>query len=319
MLRSKRMLSSVFAALGIVAMGVSACLASEPAGRASAVRGGRGGDATPAKGPESLDLRPSFQQWGLDTRSQGKRGTCSAFVLAGAMEYALASKQHRAARLSVEFLNWASNRVTKQAEDGGFFSDLWKGYVAYGVCPEKEMPYLDHFDPNLKPSDKALAEAKTIRETGLQLHWIKEWDPKKGLTGKQLAEVKRTLRRGWPVCGGFLWPKQERWENGILQICPRDAVRDGHSVLLVGFRDDEGQPGGGVFLIRSSSGSSRDGLMTYEYVRTYMNDAVWIDCAGATGSGSPEGRRRPQPNGEATAELLFRHPLGALAADAHRA
>ena len=52
--------------------------------------------------------------------------------------------------------------------------------------------------------------------------------------------------------------------------------RDGHSVLLVGFRDDTAQPGGGVFLIQNTSKGPRDGAMSYEYVRAYMNDAAWI-------------------------------------------
>jgi hypothetical protein len=143
------------------------------------------------------------------------------------------------------------------------------------------MQYLDHFDATLKPDEKAMTAAAEIRKFGLQLHWIKEWDPRKGLTDEQLAEVKHTLSKGWPVGGGFLWPKQSKWENNVLQIVPRDAVRDGHSVLLVGFRDDPAQPGGGVFLIRNSGTLSLDGMLTYEYVRTYMNDGVWIDFRGA--------------------------------------
>jgi hypothetical protein len=143
------------------------------------------------------------------------------------------------------------------------------------------MRYLDHFDTTLQPSEKSIASAKEIRALGLQPHWIKEWDPRKGLTDEQLAEIKRTLQKKWPVGGGFLWPKQSQWENNVLQIVPREAVRDGHSVLLAGFRDDKTQPGGGVFLIRNSGSASLDGMMSYEYVQTYMNDAVWIDFAGA--------------------------------------
>jgi len=289
-------------ALLIAAMGAAARGASAPTGKQG-------------KAPKSVDLRPAFQKWSLGTRVQGKRGTCSAFVVTGAIEYALASKQGRSAQLSVEFLNWASNKATKTAEDGGFFSDLWKGYTAYGICPEKEMPYLHHFDPAIQPTTSALARAKEIQKFALQLHWIKEWDPNKGLTEKQLAEVKRTLQRRWPVCGGFLWPKQQRWENGVLQMCPRDQVRDGHSVLLVGYRDDPVQPGGGVFLIRNSSGESRDGLMTYEYVRTYMNDALWIDFGSRTESKpSHPGAAIDAHAATPSPDLLFRGPLGALAA-----
>jgi hypothetical protein len=210
--------------------------------------------------------------------------------MTGAIEYAVASRQPsaRPTRLSVEFLNWASNRATQTSVDGGFFSDLWKGLITQGVCPEMDMPYADHFDPAAGPSEQALTQARSIKDLALRLHWIKEWDPKQGLSGEQFAAIKRTLQEGWPVCGGFLWPKQERWENNMLQMCRREAVRDGHSVLLVGYRDDESLPGGGVFLIRNSAGSSRDGLMSYEYVMAYMNDAAWVDGGAGRTSTAPE-------------------------------
>ena len=59
-------------------------------------------------------------------------------------------------------------------------------------------------------------------------------------------------------------------------MCPPEAVFDGHSVMLVGYRDDETQSGGGVFIFRNSSHGGRDGFMPYSYAREYMNDSVWI-------------------------------------------
>jgi hypothetical protein len=230
---------------------------------------------------DRVDLRPRFEHWDLSPRAQGDRNTCSVFTVTGAVEFALAEKQGHATRLSVEFLNWASNRTIGKEQDGGFFSDLWKGFESHGICREAEMPYASGFDPKLRPSAAALKRARQIRKLGLRLHWIKPWDPNRGLTEAQLAEVKRTLRRGRPVCGGFLWPKQERWNDGVLAMAPREGVRDGHSVLLVGFRDDPAQPGGGVFLVHNSGKGLRRGAMSYQYVRSYMNDAVWIDCRPA--------------------------------------
>lgn len=60
-------------------------------------------------------------------------------------------------------------------------------------------------------------------------------------------------------------------------MAPREGVYDGHSLLLVGFRADPQQPGGGVFIVHNSSPGSSDEALCYEYVRAYMNDAVWID------------------------------------------
>jgi hypothetical protein len=181
--------------------------------------------------------------------------------------------------LSVEFLNWAFIQVTGEPRDGGFFSDVWRGFQRYGICDEGDMPYALEFDPRRHPSEAVLAHARQCREAGLRLYWIKPWDPTRGLNDEQFAAVKETLRRQWPVCGGFLWPRQAEWADGVLQMASRENVRDGHSVLLVGFRDDPSQPGGGVFLVQNTSKGPRQGAMSYEYVRAYMNDAVWIGYA----------------------------------------
>ncbi|MHB8898082.1 MAG: hypothetical protein ACYC6Y_04995 [Thermoguttaceae bacterium] len=234
-------------------------------------------DSGPAAPAGSVDLRPALEQWRVQLRPQGGRGTCSVFTVAAAIEYALARSGQPAKCLSVEFLNWASNQVAGEADDGSFFSDLWSGFEKYGVCGEKEMPYQDRFDPRRQPSAAALAGAKELAGAELRLHWIRPWDPNQGLSDEEFAAVKATLRAGWPVCGGFLWPKEPKWTGDVLGWAPRERVRDGHSVLLYGYRDDPAEPGGGVFLIRNSSKGPQHGAMTYRYVRAYMNDAVWVE------------------------------------------
>src|SRR5690348_12337839 len=203
--------------------------------------------------PAHVDLRPVLDRFGLAPRLQGARPTCSVFTVAAALEFAVAKRQGQTPRLSVEFLNWASNKACDDSHDGGFFSDLWKGFATYGICAETEMGYETKFKPNGQPSAVALADAKTRLALGLQLHWLKPWDVKTGLTPAAMAAIKQTLANGWPVCSGLRWPKQERWVEDVLQLCPAADVRDGHSVLLVGYRDDSAQPGGGVFLFRNTS------------------------------------------------------------------
>ena len=229
----------------------------------------------------SADLRPVFKNWGLEIRPQGGRGTCSVFAVTEALEFAMSGQKKAKVRLSVEFLNWAANEATHQPNDGSFFSDLWKGYETYGVCPEADLAYQAAFDPKLKPSEEAIQHAKQNLETGLRMHWIKPWDVTTGLTGEQLLEIKRTMCKGWPVCGGFRWPKAERWKDGVLVMAPPEGVRDGHSLILVGFEDDSDQPGGGVLLFRNSGGTVSEGKMTYEYAKAYMNDAIWIEYGSA--------------------------------------
>ena len=254
------------------------------------------GTATPL--PATVDLHPALDQWGLGPRQQGGRPTCSAFTMTTAIEFAAAARQGRGPRLSVEFVNWAANALMGQADDGGFFSDLWNGFAAYGACAEEAMAYRATFEPGRPPEASALAKARGPLGLGLRLHWIKEWDVKTGLTTDEFTGVKRTLAQGWPVCGGFRWPKQERWENGVLGMCGPEAVRDGHSVLLIGYRDEPAQPGGGVFIFRNTSGNGADGMMPYVYAQAYMNDAAWVGHA-------PPAQSKPP---------VLSGPLGALAA-----
>ena len=251
---------------------------------------------------DSVDLRPSFERFRLGRRLQGDRPTCSVFTVAGALEFAVAERQGHTPRLSVEFLNWAANQACGDKDDGGFFSDLWKGFAAYGICTESDMPYESKFEAGRQPSAAAVADAKTRLSLGLRLNWIKEWNVKTGLSATQLDSIKRTLAGGWPVCGGFRWPKQEQWVGDVLQLCPADAVRDGHSILLVGYRENKNQPGGGVFLFRNTSHGGKDGEMPYSYASDYMNDAVWVDF---------EKRGKPGPPSTAFS-ALFHDPLGTL-------
>jgi hypothetical protein len=114
----------------------------------------------------------------------------------------------------------------------------------------------------------------------LELTWIKEWNPHTGLTGHQLIAINAAIAGRWPVLGGFRWPKTATWRDAVLNMCKPEEVFDGHSVLIVGYKNDVSQPGGGVFLIRNSGGDGSDGYLPYAYVTDYMNDAAWIGCTG---------------------------------------
>ncbi|MBN1852092.1 MAG: hypothetical protein JW829_05180 [Pirellulales bacterium] len=226
-----------------------------------------------------VDLRPFFEAWKLPPRVQGDRNTCSVFTIAGGLEYAMAKKKGESCRLSIEYLNWSANQMVHDVDDGAYFSDIWKGFTKYGACPEEAMPYQKDFDPKLRPNSVAQEQAKEFLDAGFQLHWIKEWNPNTGLTDDQFQGIRDVLDRGWPVCAGCRWPKKEflKWRDDLMVMVPPEQVRDGHSVLLVGYRDDPDLPGGGGFIFRNSSNSGRDGLMSFEYARAYVNDGVWID------------------------------------------
>jgi hypothetical protein len=193
-----------------------------------------------------------------------------------ALEYAMAAKQRQGTRLSVEFLNWAARAATDRTQDGGFFSEIWKGFEAYGICPEDEFPYQPQFDAGLKPNGIVLHHAKDALKLGLVLRWIKEWDVTTGVKDSQITEIKSTLAAHTPVFAGLRWPKRAAWRDGVLEMCGPDDVYDGHSVLLTGYRDEPAQPGGGLFLIRNSGADGSAGALPYAYVTDYLNDAAWI-------------------------------------------
>lgn len=215
--------------------------------------------------PAQVDLRPQLARWGLPLRKQGPRPTCSIFTAAGALEFAASKHLRRGTVLSVEYLDWAGNQVSR-VRDSKSFKDLLKGYEKYGACLEAAMPYLPIFNPEYTPSAEAMNQGQYILSLGLRVHWITP-------PGKQQAHVqefKRVLATGYPVAAG-----------------------SSHSRLVVGYKDDPRQPGGGIFFTKDSrQGYSQ---ITYEFATTKVVDAFWVEVpAPATRpAASPPAALRP--------------------------
>lgn len=213
------------------------------------------GATTAAALPSTVDLRDQFEQWGLGPRRQGRRPTCSVFTVAGALEFALAKENRQGVELSVEYLNWASNRAlgVRPRDRGQFFHNLLRAYQHFGVCDERLMPYQWKFDSQVTPSKEARANAEKIRSSEVTVHWINPLKRERGLTDSQFQQVKQTLVQGWPVAAGAA-----------------------HSRLLVGYRDDPQQPGGGVFLTKDS-GKGKFAKVSYQFVKEKVGDVFWIE------------------------------------------
>jgi len=205
--------------------------------------------------PESVDLRPEFEKWGLKPRKQGNRQTCSVFTTTSALEFAISKKFNKSVLLSVEYLNWASNKVinNRTADHGQFFHNLLKGFEIHGICYESDMPYVDRFNPQYLPSEKAIENAKKIQASNIKIHWINPWKRQAGLTDVQVRRIKTILAKGWPVAAGST-----------------------HSRLLVGYRNDEKQPGGGIFITKDSAPGTYNEV-TYEFVKNKVGDVFWIE------------------------------------------
>lgn len=235
-----------------VAMAAAVARAQQPPAGREAAEG-------PADLPKTVDLRPQLISWGLMPRSQGVRNTCSVFVTAEALEFAVSKRLARGTPLSVEYLNWACNQAIRNetADRGQFFHDLLKGFEAHGICPEADMPYRKQFDPAFAPSGKAAERAGEIRRLGLQVHWIHPWKPKPGLTDDHLRQIKGVLARGYPVAAG-----------------------SSHSRLLVGYADDARQPGGGLFLTEDSGIAAFDSI-SYAFAKEKVGDVFWVEAPSA--------------------------------------
>ncbi|MFT3883025.1 MAG: C1 family peptidase [Gemmatales bacterium] len=228
--------------------------------------------------PSAVDLRPDFTKYGLVPKNQGRRDTCSLFAITGLVEFELA-RQHpeKVSQLSQEYLVWAANQATGDKNEQAMFYDATQGLQMLGICSEVLMPYKNNWDPQRKPSDEAIAEAKARHQWNVQ--WIKRWNTKTGLSENQLQATKRQLAEKHPVAVGLRWPKEQKLNaEHVLTMPPPGGVFDGHSILFVGYRDDAKEPGGGVFLFRNSNGPkwAMQGYawMPYAYVREYANDAV---------------------------------------------
>lgn len=233
---------------------------------------------------QEKDLRPLFEKYNIGIYNQGERGTCSVFALTGLLEFEYAHTLGRTVvPLSVEYLNWASNKIDGETEDGTYFSDALKALKEYGICENALFPYyLQNYTSKVEPSEAAIKDAK--KRQGFTAIWIKDWNPNTGMSDIQISQVKTQIMNIHPVSIGFRWPKKEekyrKMVNSVMIVPPEEGVYDGHSILLVGFKDDKDIPGGGYFIFKNSFGKEYAengyGKIPYEYLRKYANDGVVI-------------------------------------------
>jgi hypothetical protein len=248
-------------------------------------------------GPE-VDLRSKIRQFGLPIRNQGNRGTCTVFATTFLIEYQKASMSGASGPriLSEEYLNWAGNKVARQASDGGFFTKFMAGYRAWGISGARAMTYQSTYDSSNpdRPSEAAIKSAQAMFPEKYPFTVLKVWDNTKGMTKAELQRAIATLRSGRPVATGIWWLTTFATVKvhgvPLLKDYPRSAnsnsdpsknpMFDGHSIDLVGFRESPEFPGGGYFIFRNSFGRSFGnagyGFVSFQYLRAYSNDAIAI-------------------------------------------
>ena len=245
-----------------------------------------------------VDLRPEIENFGIAVRDQGGRNTCSVFAVTFLHEYMwnkYAQKMgvnNSGLDLSEEYLNYASNFVTKEWIDGGFFDELDVGYQNWGITGETKVPYQPTFSPNSPASVMWSGAARNELKNGkLASFFLKKWDVKTGLTPPQLNFLIASLKQGRPVAAGLRWAKpgkfaiEEIYGVPLIKMVGADDVVDGHSVVFVGYKESKNFPGGGYLIFRNSWGTGFGeqgyGYMSFEYATAYTNDlflynSMWI-------------------------------------------
>jgi len=232
--------------------------------------------------PSQIDLSLQFDQWELPRRSQASRPTCSVFAVVGALEFTQAKYGKKPEYLSVEYANWAKNQAVGTSTDGGFFHNIWRGIRRHGICAENLYPYKDKFDAQAEPDETARKNAAEFLEIPTDIRWIKRWDPKIGLNDSQFLEIKKTLHEGLPVSVGLRWPRKAEKKDDVLLWVPEDGVYDGHSILFIGYQDDEHVEGGGYFITRNTNNRRQNEKMSYRYAKDYANDAIYFPLRDQT-------------------------------------
>ena len=229
-----------------------------------------------------VDLRPSIEGMGIAIRDQGDRGTCSVFAMTFLLDYAYGKHfGYRTPDFSEEYLNDVKNLATGDDWDGGFFTDIDKGYQKYGIVTAALDPYRATFNPKEKVRPALLSRGESLSPR-LKVHFIKNWDVKTGLLPRQLQAILNQLRMGIPVASGLRWPNTFATETimgiPVMKVPGPAGVFDGHSIDFVGFKQDRRFPGGGYFIFRNSWGTGFQedgyGYMPFEYARIYANDVV---------------------------------------------
>ncbi len=232
--------------------------------------------------PKQVDLTPIFRKLGLTVRTQFSRPSCGSFAITALAEFESARSQNGQARaLSEEFLWWACDQAAGLKKDHSvLFQRLVNGLNTFGICTEELMPYARQKDSPRKPSAAALKDAAG-RAQRWRVIWIRHWAVNRPVDQREFHALKQALAHGHPVACGLRWPKSSNGDDRVIQVPPANKVEDGHSVAFVGYEDNVGEPGGGIFRIRNSWGSKWGnegyGIMSYAYVKSYLNDALWLE------------------------------------------
>lgn len=194
-------------------------------------------------------------------RDQGRRGTCVSFAATASHE----QLRDQGETLCVEFLHWAAKGRDglPPTEEGTTLAAAGAALADVGQALEGLWPYDEHRDQwasVYQPPADALKEALARRRA----------------SGRSIPPTAATLRAALdagraPLLGVRLYEPWYRPDSTGLIAMPSPAAfaLGGHAILVVGYREGEGE-GGGQFVVRNSWGDDWAdggyGYLPYRYV-----------------------------------------------------
>ncbi|QXD23126.1 C1 family peptidase [Opitutia bacterium ISCC 51] len=239
---------------------------------------------------ESMDLRPRIRELSLISKSQGLRPSCAVFAVVSALEIQSARHTNRAARLSEEYLIWATRKslgLDKMASrmkgykvvgaDAGFaLMEVVSAVRSYGVPTQSEMPntFGKGMDAIESPPEQLIQNA---RERGkITAYNVAARDP-----STSLEYIVKILNEKQPVVIGMGWPTWRKLGRG--HFLSKQTAREGyaHAVTLVGYKCETGRLEDTRFIFKNSYGVSWGmggyGIATYEYLLKNLGSAIYLD------------------------------------------
>jgi C1A family cysteine protease len=213
----------------------------------------------------NIDLRPLLPP----VRSQGPRGTCAAFAVTAAHEFARYGPMGTFEDLSEEALYWNCKQVDGDMQSGTSFDSASDVLHHAGQPRAASWPYdgfRDENDGTYVPPLDALDPQFCFKATMVEVP-------------ATVQNIKECLANGQAVVLGistfysFLMAPHGR----VPMPAANEAEMGGHAVLVVGCEEDAVQ--GQWFIFRNSWGDGWGtdgyGFLPYDYISKYNGEA-WI-------------------------------------------
>lgn len=209
--------------------------------------------------PSTKAVIPSAFDWRdydgcTPVRNQGGCGSCWAFATVGALECAIKIREGVSVDLSEQWLN--SCNTSGWGCDGGWYAHSYHGWLTdpcggTGAVLESDFPYNGTDGPCGCPHEHhyTLADWAYIGTSS-------------SVAGRDA--IKRAIIEYGPVSVSVYVSSPFHWyDEGIYNYCDQGEIN--HSVVLVGWDDDQGQSG--VWIMRNSWGPGwgEGGYMRIEY------------------------------------------------------